>query len=54
MSTQKSRGSKPRLCLSDAVDEQLLATLAGIDYFSKTSPRTPSHVVGRHRLIVRK
>jgi hypothetical protein len=54
MSTQKSTGSKPWLRLSGAIDERLLATLVGIDHCLKTSPRTPSHVVGHHRFIVGK
>jgi hypothetical protein len=54
MSTQKSIGSKPRLRLSGAVDEWLLAALAGIDHCSKSSPRTPTHVVGHYRFIVGK
>jgi hypothetical protein len=54
MSTQKSIGSKPRLCRGGVVDERLLAALASFDHYSKTSLRTPSHSVGQHRFIVRK
>jgi hypothetical protein len=54
MTTQKLTRSKPRLRRGGAVDERLLAALAGFDHCSKTPPRLPSHGVGHHRFIVGK